>query len=364
MNYVFLSGGTGNIHEGRVASSSIDGTVHASAVVEIPDWNQWGDVKLRKFSSGSQTLDWEVTVPTNQFLLQQVQLKENFNVYVSPTGDKIFVWAYNYNQQGFDYFIYTNLNAPTPTLSKQGFIYDQFSSLSEFKKGGVVSEDFTTAVFSSEKRIQIVDISSPTNDILYGDFDFVLGYNGETININADGSRVVYSGRNQPKLFVRERQGNNYVETMQLDASSWASNIFALDAARTGDRVAYGYLRFENPRPLGVSAIDLTTGQETMNYEVIVPYGQHTTTISDISMSNDGTRFAVGYIGTGTFGISEPQTSDIKAFRYNIDNPIQEFFGAGGANGIEMMPNGQGIAANIDWGYNGQLPEVAFYDLV
>jgi len=324
----------------------------ASIYLQINNY-PYGQVVLEKFSSNSITSggpDWQKIIPSSFF---HTGTGPVYGVKVSDDGSQLLVWIANSQTTSMDYYIYDSLG----NLQSQGSVSSVGSNAEV-----MISGDLTKAILiENPVSVKLVDLPTGTQKTILT-FRIVYGR-----DITSDGSHIVFVKNTHPQtsdaeLFIYSFQGGNFVE---LSRTSIPSNVNYYDIVLSddGSRAVYSYAANEaaSPHLVGVVGIDtVNPSQDLMRYEYS-SLGSLGNTVTDISMDNLGTRFVAGY-----WGDESDETSEIKVFEMNQNNPLVEFFTLGSVLKLGISGDGTKITAGIAGDHtqiSNHAGEINVYDL-
>jgi len=303
----------------------------ASIYLQINNY-PYGQVVLEKFSSNSITSgssDWQKIIPSSFFHTGSGPI---FGVKVSDDGSKLLVWVGNIQTTSMDYYIYDSAG----NLQSQGSV-SSVGSNALMK----VSGDLTKAVIiENAVNVKLVDLPTGTQKTIFT-FRFVYGR-----DLTSDGSRIAFIKNSHPQtsdaeLFMYSFQGGNFIELSRTPLPSDV-NYHHIVLSEDGSRAAYSYSAKESVSPhlVGVAGIDTANpAQDLMRHEYSST-GSLGNVVADISINNFGTRFVAGY-----WGDESDETSEIKVFEMNQNDPLVEFFTIGSINELGISGNGSRIVA-------------------
>lgn len=318
--------------EREVASAARAG-VHASIHHEYADANQvWKHAVLRCYSSSSATPDWSYQFAT------LIGNGDSSAIRISDDGTLLVAAIYNAGTMKTEVSVF-GAGSSTPQLS---FLVDTFGAFEAF----VVSGDGTTAAFRSGMRLVIVDLQSgatlldqfQVNSTFYGGLD-----------ISGDGDDVAMGTASS--LLRYERQGTGsyvQVETLQLGAGNFCA---ALGLAADGSTLYYVVNNFSTPSLATVRGRETTTGTALCSWQV-AGSGSYLNLASEVCVSEDGERIAVGLMG------DEGQTvPELLFFRAGVNAPIAAWDAPGSVVSLDMSPSGHNVAAAVRGSHSTQFSQ-------
>jgi hypothetical protein len=308
---------------------------------------------LRKYTSGSATPDWSY-----DFLLQGPLLFPTHDV--SRDGQTIVGLIEDQGAQVHDFVVLgpdsgiplAEFSLPSPDWGNDELALCADGSIAAFVTPKVGS--------SYPARTHVVELATRSllGSIL-GKMPFMGG------GISADGSLVVVlrwdaSSANHVVLHARSPSGYGPV----LDIAT-APELEPIDAALSEDGSVLAAAWWDSTNDwsrVDVRAFDVATGVQTMRC-LLGGAGALKNRPSDVAISADGSRFAVGSWGDGS-----TTSPELAIFSPDHDLPLVEFPAGGSVYRVDLSADGQRLAASrlpegkhANVGYNDTLTEL--YDL-
>lgn len=237
---------------------------------------------VRKFTSSSSTADWSYTFPT----ITAGSLK----IAASSDGGTLVAAMMNTNTMSVEIAVF-GPNSGTP-LSYT--VMPPQTSLS--LRGFDLSADGSTLYYSQGASAYVVDLA---NQALA--FTTNIGASFDSHAISGDGSVIAFGSFNVLRVF--KRSAGTYTNTLSKNLSG-STYCARMDLSADGSTLAYGWYFYSPGTTARVEALDVATGNITMTHDLVGVSGLQNT-LGDISVCDDGSRFAVGVWGDGAGPVAE-----------------------------------------------------------
>jgi WD40 repeat protein len=295
-------------------SSARMAPVHASIQQTLSGSNRIA--VLRKYSSDDNCADWSWTFP---FWVVQ---SSYCGVQVSADGSRIIAIVYDYT---------TGKNRLSVFDSESGqLLTDSEIPMSLGIQTAQVSGDGSVICLVSQNQLVIYEVESAT--ALHSHYLFGQPNLG-ALAISEDGSCIAYGSLGE--VYVYRRAGNEYVEafTCVQPPDTWCEGVAV---SVDGSTIAFGFQVNTGPAGLQIGAVDVNSQAVLMSRSLSA---EHENRITDLSISADGSRIAVGCIG-GTGG----QFDEVSVFATARGTRLSGFDLTGMVNDLEISPDGTVIA--------------------
>ena len=198
-------------------------------------------------------------------------------------------------------------------------------------RGFDLSADGSTLYFSSGVTANVWDVATQTVV-----FSTNIGASFDSHAISGDGSVFAFGNFNLMRVF--QLQGGTYVNTFN---KNFAGQVYVaqIDISDDSSTIAYGLYYYNPGVQIQVEACDVTTQATTMS-EIVTGTGTLQNLLSAVSISADGSRFAVG-----TWGDAGGVCHEIRYYSRNQNAPLATLDLPGSVFGIAISADGQWVAA-------------------
>lgn len=219
----------------------------------------------------------------------------------------------------------------------------------------LLSADGSTVYFASGTSANVWDVASQT---LTGSFILVQALDSHAIS--GDGRVFAYGGFNTVTIFERQPAGN-YTNTYTLNVAGQAvcSRVEISDDSST---LVAGFGLWDTQLGVTITALDIPSKTVTMS-DTAYGTGTYQNIVSDISVSANGDRFAVGL-----WGDQGDVCPELRLYRRNQSAPAALYNFPGSIFDVDMSADGSRVAvaakavhANLYAG-GGQIAYFAFDD--
>lgn len=272
---------------------------------------------LTKYSSSSGTADWSYTFTP--------VINAGANVGISRDGSRIVAAIYNDGANQVEIAVFgPNSNVP------QSYTIVPFN-VNDYMRGFDLSADGSTLYFSAGVTANVFDIASLT--VIHS---HNIGASFDSHAISGDGS--VFATGNFNQINVWERSGGVYTNTYNriVGGSCYGAIVDISDDSST---IAYGFTFYDQYLKTQVEALDVATKTVTMTH-IATGAGGFQNIISDVSISADGSRFAVGRWGDAAGLVNE-----VDVYDRNTNTPILSSNLPGSVFSIDISADGQRVVA-------------------
>lgn len=283
------------------------------------------NVVVRKYTSSSGTPDWVYTFP------EVTNGHDRTAVHVSDDGDCVAALMHNIYTGEVDVAVFTPdsdlTGGPAATYSV---------SVSGPMASSRLSSDGSTLMVRSNARIRLLNALDGTlrHDV------FVLGGTPYADAISGDGSALAYSTYNDVKVY-RENANGTFGAPAILDVDG-TNYCGALDIDDGSTRVAMGFNYFNSANEfltVRVQVRDLANTNVILVDDTLAGSGAHQNLVSDIELSSDGRRVAVGLWGDEAGLVPE-----VCVYATNQSEPIATFETPGSVNAVAFSADGTKLA--------------------
>lgn len=219
-------------------------------------------------------------------------------------------------------FFGPNSNVPTGTLS-----LPSFTQLRAFE----LSSDGSTLYVSSASQGQIIDVPTLSTRAA-----FALPTSLDCHAISGDGSVVAYGTFGTLVVWERQAAGNYaWTHTHTVPGTTVCGRIDISDDSST---IAFGFNFYDTNLHVRIEALDVPTKTITMSEDA---YGTGTlqNVVSDVSISEDGSRFAVAL-----WGDEGDVCPEVRVYNKNSSVPLKLYNLPGSAFDVDLSPDGQRLA--------------------
>jgi hypothetical protein len=301
-----------------VASATVTDTKVAIHQVVLGGNPQTRQAVLSRYGSASSVPQWTYTFAPI--------INAASNVGISRDGTKIVASIYNNNLNQVEIAVF----GPSSNIPVSYTIVPVAAN--DYVRGWDLSSDGSTLYFSAGVTVHIFDVAS-TTDI----FQTVIGASFDSHAISGNGSVFAYG--NFGFMSVWEKSGGTYINTHTQVIPGGSNYVAEIDISDDSSTIAYGVTFYSNYLQTTVEALDVATKQLTMSHTA-TGSGTAQNIISDVSISADGSRFAVGRWGDAAGLINE-----VDVYLRNSNTPLFSLNLPGSVFDLDMSADGQKVVA-------------------
>jgi hypothetical protein len=273
---------------------------------------------LSKYTSDSPTADWSYTFAPI--------INAGSNVGISRDGSTIVAAIYNNNLNQIEIAAF----GPSSNVPASYTIVPV--AVNDYMRGFDLSADGSTLYFSAGVTAHIFDVATAT-DI----FSTSIGASFDSHAISGDGSVFAYG--NFGFMSVWERSGTTYINTHTQFIPGGSNYVAEIDISDDSSTIAYGVTFYSNYLTTTVEALDVATKTVTMSHTA-TGSGASQNIISDVSISADGQRFAVG-----RWGDDQGQVNEVDVYARSVNTPILSANLPGSVFDLEISADGQRVVS-------------------
>ncbi|MFH1452344.1 MAG: hypothetical protein ABIF88_04170 [archaeon] len=369
INSDFTTGAVASFLEASKIGASKDEDVFVS--IRRADGNIDGNadnVVIAKYNSGSETPEWEIIIPSEDFYANSLDLRAE--VLVSDDGQKIVALMREHNSTVSRKvkMVVIDSNNGQILIEKD----DLFALTPTFGLGfgsAALSGDGSMLVVGSEVSSHTAIINTDNGEYIFETSTF----NVEPAKISYDGSRIVsiknnlFTGGDKAEIKLLEKQSNGEYSLSTVvdeetafgfDGCEWVGGsgsddacgfFFDVDISENGNYIYYVYSGRNGNEPQGtrhelVGAYDINSGLYTMKYEIVLDSASDFVAFSKISVSDNGEIFAVG--------TRYHLTPELYVFDKNQNDPIEIIDTDGPIFDLDISPDGTKVAVMLKKYYN------------
>lgn len=234
-------------------------------------------VYVQRLSKSTPSLEWTYTWPV------LTTGGDNLGVRVSRDGSRIVAVVHNVNTNQADVKVFSTLSS-TPILQVS------LSLLTAFR-GMDLSADGSKLYIASGLTHKVLDLN--TGATLFSEFLFDPIYSAFAISGNGDW--LAYGTVGRARVYHRSAASGQWAFDYNLDLAG-PTVCDRLDISDDGSTIACLFNFTDFYRTVEVEAADLASHQVTMT-DIVTGQGAYQNVASDVSLSADGSRFAVGLWG-------------------------------------------------------------------
>lgn len=198
-------------------------------------------------------------------------------------------------------------------------------------RGFELSGDGALLVFTANSEAYVFSVAQ--HQVV---FSADVGTSLDSVGISGDGSVLAFGGYNWMR--VLEQAGALWSPTYTRFVPG-ANYVSALDVSDDGSTVAYGFTYYDTFLSVRVEALDVIDKVVTMS-DVALGIGPWQALVSDIAVSADGERFAVG-----TWGDAGGLIGELRYYSSTSDTPLVSFDLAGSVFDVDISADGRRVAA-------------------
>ncbi len=272
---------------------------------------------LRKYTSSSPVPDWTYTFAPI--------INAGSAAGISRDGSTIVAAVMNNNTFQVEIAVFgPSSNVPvsyTPIVT----------GMNNYMRGFDLSADGSTLYFSAGVTAYVFDIA--TAAVV---FSTNIGASFDSHAISGDGSVIAFGNFNT--MNVWERSGATYFNT---HTHTVAGQVYCaeIDISDDSSTIAYGWTFYNSYLTVRVDALDVATKVGTMT-NTATGAGAAQNIVSDVSISADGSRFAVGLWGDASGLVPE-----VRVFSSSANNPIASLNTPGSVFDLDLSADGQRVVA-------------------
>lgn len=196
----------------------------------------------------------------------------------------------------------------------------------------LLSADGTKLYYASGTSCVVWDVDTHVNLA-----NFVLMTSLDSHGMSGDGRVFANGGFNTVDIYERQAAGN-YVRTHQMTVPGQAV-CTRLAVSENGSTVVAGFNLWDTNLGVRIQALDVPSKTVTMT-DVAVGAGTLQNVVSDIAISADGSRFAVGL-----WGDEAGLVDDLRFYRRDQNAPVASFAYPGSIYAVDMSADGSRVAA-------------------
>ncbi|MDZ4772317.1 MAG: hypothetical protein SGI72_04205 [Planctomycetota bacterium] len=275
---------------------------------------------VAKYHSGSSTPDWTYTFPAIT--------AGNAKVAVSDDGARIVAASYQTLTGKLDLAVF-GPGSGTPQWS--GTI-DNFAL---GIRGFDLTSDGSLLYLASGTAMTVWSTSTHTNVALFA----LMTSLDSAHSMSGDGRVIANGGFNFMDVWERNATGSySKTYTRNIPGSYVCARI---DVSGDGSKIAYTFNGFDNNNHVRIECLDVATKTLTMSDEAIGT-GTYQNVAADVSMSRDGSRFAVGL-----WGDQGDVCPELRLYKSNQSAPIALHNFSGSVFDVDMSADGERVAAAV-----------------
>jgi hypothetical protein len=279
--------------------------------------NATRQARLSKYTSSSSTPDWTYTFAP--------VINAGANVGISRDGNKIVAAIYDDPLNQVEIAVF----APGSNVPLSYTVVPV--AVNDYMRGFDLSADGSTLYFSAGITAYIFDIASAS--VVFSTY---IGASFDSHAISGDGSVFAYGNFNSMSVF--EKSGGTYFNT-DTKVQGGACYCAIIDISDDGSTIAYGWTFYDYYLTVQVNAMDVATKAITMT-NTATGSGGFQNIVSDVSISADGSRFAVGL-----WGDQGGLVPEVRVFSRGSNTPIASLDLPGSVFDLEISANGEKVVA-------------------
>ncbi len=321
------------LHIYRVVASSREHDVHVAMHQQpVPGSTSIRRAVLRKYSSASGTHDWSRQIPVD------IIGHSSSTVAVTRDGQRIVAAVYDsaVMRTRVEWF------GPGSATPFGTYLVDTQGAFRDFS----LSPDGSRLLLVSNTRLQILNVEGGAvvyTKQLFGAANFgAVGFSG-------DGTVAAYGTVGE--VWILERNSNGafvHTATLTLPAETFCRR---LGISENGSTLAAGLTHMGFVARASVRAYDLPTRSLQMTH-VLEGAGSYQNAVERISVSRDGSRFAVGL-----WGDEGGLVPEVLLYERDRNEPVFSYDLPGSVNALDLSPRGdylavasKGVHANVAGG--------------
>jgi len=299
-----------------VCASAHDTDIHVTLhqVVTNND-QQHRQPRVQKYTSTSLTPDWTYSFPFQVGGVSRLSISRNGQVIAAAIQNQ-------FTSRAEVVFLAPGSPVPTGTLSLSNFIQ---------LRGFELSADGSTLYISSSTGAYLYDVATRT---LRGQVSLPSALDCHALS--GDGSVFAYGTFGTLVLWQRQAGGNYaWLRTHAVPGVNVCSEI---DISDDNSTVAVGWSFWDTNLHVLVQALDVASGALRMEEHA---YGTGTlqNIVSDISLSADGSRFAVGL-----WGDEGGVCPEVRIYNRDSNTPLKLYDLPGSVFDVDLSADGQRLA--------------------
>lgn len=304
-----------DLAEARVVSADAgDSHVTLHQVVTAND-HQRRQAIVTKYNSSSSAPAWTYAYPQLMGGVSRLGMSRNGNVIAAAVLNQFTLRAEIR-------FFGPNSNVPTGTLS-----IPSFTQLRAFE----LSSDGSTLYVSSASQGQVIDVATLTTRAA-----FALPTSLDCHAISGDGGVVAYGTFGTVEVWERQ-SGGNYAHT-HTHVEPGTNVCGRIDISDDNSTIAFGFNFYDTNLHVRIQALDVPTKTITMSEDAFGT-GTLQNVTADISLSADGSRFAVGL-----WGDEGGVCPEVRVYNKNSSVPLKLYNLPGSVFDVDLSPDGQRLA--------------------
>jgi hypothetical protein len=295
--------------------AAADGGVFVSCR-QIPVTGSTGprNVIISKYSVWSTNgPDWEYTFPVVSYGPARGLVSRDGTRVVAGMLDTV----------GVLHLAIFDANSGTPTYTTTFPCGPQLRAL-------LLSDDGTTLYFASGSACNVWDIATHTTLA-----SFILLSSLDCHALSGDGRVFAFGGFNTVDVYERQGTGS-YAHTHQMTVPGQAV-CGKVDISRDGSTLVAGFNLWDFNVGVTIKALDIPSKTETMS-DTAIGAGTLQNVVSDIAISDDGQRFAVGLWGDEAGLVPE-----LRLYVRDQNAPVQTYDYPGSIYSLDISPNGRRV---------------------
>lgn len=275
------------------------------------------NVIVKKFSSSSDVADWSYTFP------EITNGHEGTNVHVSNDGQRIVALMHNIYQNATDIAVFSpDSNVPTAFYSV---------SLSTPLTVSLLSDDASTLYMRSNSRIVLYDLNGGDvrhSTILFGGIPY-------SDAIAGDGSIFAYSTYNDVKVYTDDQGYWGDPQIITLPGDNYCGKL-AISA--NNKVIAMGFNYYDAWLRTRLQVREIASNEVILDRDLIGG-GTYQNLVSDLCLSADGSRVAIGL-----WGDEDGLIPEVSVFNTNSGIEIARFDTDGSVNDMDFSRDGRRLA--------------------
>lgn len=277
-------------------------------------------VIVRRFSASSPGTNWTYQHPnlTNGH--------DRLAVRVTRSGNRIVAVIYNQVTNRNEVVVF-GPDSPTPIANLSIDAGTSFKALD-------LSADGTRLLLATNLQAKV--ISLPDGAVLHTEWIFEPNFGAW--GISGDGTYFAYGTLGKAKVFKRNGAGAYalYAQPLSPSGGTWACD--RLDLSDDNSTIALAFNLTDTYRTIAVASFDLNTLAQTMSAN-ITGQGSLQVCVSDVSISSDGSRFAVG-----DWGDEQGLAPEVVVYERTSSTPLRVVDLAGSALSVDLSSDGDRVA--------------------
>lgn len=272
---------------------------------------------VSRYRSGSATPEWTYTFPGTT--------AGNARAAISDDGQRIVAASYEHTTSKVRIAIFQG-SSGTPVWT--GTI-DNFSSS---MRGFDMTGDGSLLYVASASTLVLWDVNAHAPAALYGLTQSIENAH----SMSSDGRVFAQGGFNKVDVWERNTSGT-WAKTYTRDLPG-SYVCTRLDVSGNGAKVAMTFNGYDTNNHVRIECLDVATKTLTMSEEA-VGSGTLQNVAADVSMSQDGSRFAVGL-----WGDEADACPEVRLYKSNQNAPVALHNLGGSVFDVEMSADGERVA--------------------